>query len=68
MSRCPIVASCFVFGTTLNAKLVAIVVVSPDFAEWCKTKSVEPVRDSQRTREVVLAAIKDVCALLLQWR
>jgi long-chain acyl-CoA synthetase len=60
LARCPVVAASFVFGTTLNSKLVAIIVVSPDFPEWCGAKGVDPSAPD-KARALVLQSLRAAC-------
>jgi len=60
IARCPVVVASFVFGTTLNAKLVAIVVVGPDFAKWCAAKGVDAANRVDATK-LLLAQVKAAC-------
>jgi long-chain acyl-CoA synthetase len=60
--RCQLISQCFVFGTTLNSKLVVIAVPNPDaFGPFLQNKGLNPATDKDKINETVLDEVKKCC-------
>jgi len=58
--RVPVIASAFVFGTTLNSRVVAIIVLNPEaMPQFCTAHGVEP-SDMVKLKRVMMSEIKRV--------
>jgi long-chain acyl-CoA synthetase len=59
--RVPAIATAFVFGTTLNARLVAIVVLNPEaLPQFCKQRNINQ-NDMAALKKELTAAVKSAC-------
>jgi long-chain acyl-CoA synthetase len=62
MSRVPVVATSFLFGTTLNTKLVAIVVLNMEaLPQWCSRKGIANPQDLKEVRKVLTEEVRETC-------